>query len=187
MDEEVWKPIREWEGLYEISSHGRVRSLDRLLKNSHGKYVLKGRILKQASFSNKYLFVLLQDKPRKESYLVHRLVAQAFIPNPDGKKEVNHISGDKTDNRVINLEWATRSENLIHRNRVLGMHTSFWEKRRAIWCIEFEKEWESITEASKELKIGKSAIVNQLKGRQQTCKGLHFKYVEKKGNSLEQK
>ena len=178
MDEEVWKPIEEWEGLYEISSHGRVRSLDRLVRNRCGKYMLKGRMLKQSSFSNKYLFVQLQDNPRKECRLVHRLVAQAFIPNPNGKKEVNHISGDKTDNQVTNLEWVTRSENLVHRNRVLKIHSSFWKKRKAIRCIETREEWGSITEASEELKIGKTAICNQLKGWQQTCKGLHFEYID---------
>ena len=180
MYEEVWKPIKGWERFYRVSNLGRVQSLDRTIKNGHKHRTLKGRILKQSFFSNGYLFVYLQDKPRKECHLVHRLVAETFIPNPDNKKEVNHISGDKTDNRAVNLEWATRSENLIHRSRVLGMHTGFWGKRRAIRCIEFGKEWESIIEASKELKIGRSAIVNQLKGRQQTCKGLHFEYINKK-------
>lgn len=178
MDEEVWKPIKGWEGLYEISSYGRVRSLDRLLKNNHAKYVRKGRILEQSFCTSGYLFVLLQDKSHKKNYLVHRLVAQAFIPNSNGKKEVIHISGDKTDNRAVNLKWATRSEKQIHRNRVLGKHSSFWEKRRAIRCIELEREWGSIIEASKELKIGRTAICNQLTGRQQTCKGLHFEYVK---------
>lgn len=180
MDEEIWKPIKGWEGLYEISSHGRVRSLDRLLKNRYAKYVRKGRILKQSFDTNGYLFVSLRNKTHKKNCLVHRLVAQAFIPNPNEKEEVNHISGNKTENRVTNLKWATRSEIQIYRNRVLGKHSSFWETKRAIRCIELEREWESIMEASKELKIGRTGICNQLSGLQRTCKGLHFEYVDKK-------
>lgn len=180
MEKEVWLPVENWEDFYEVSSLGRVRSLSRFKKNGNNKYLQRGRVLKLAPFSNGYLFVQLQDKPKKECRLVHRLVAEAFIPNPDNKKEVNHISGDKTDNRVKNLEWVTRSENQIHRNRVLGKHTSFWEKRRSIRCVETGEEWGSIIEASGDLNIGSSAIVNQLKGWQQTCKGLHFEYINKK-------
>lgn len=99
---EVWKDIAESSG-YQVSDNGQIRSL-----RTRKPCVLKQRIL------GKYLIVVLTINGRKQARSVHRLVAKAFVPNPENKPEVNHINGDKLDNRAENLEWVTHAENLAH-------------------------------------------------------------------------
>ena len=105
MSLEQWKDIKGYEGLYQVSNYGRVKR-----KYNNGKI----RILKPISTNNGYLRVSLSKNSVNNTYFVHRLVAQAFILNPENKPEVNHIDGDKTNNKIENLEWCTRSENIQH-------------------------------------------------------------------------
>jgi len=101
---EIWKDVLGYEGIYKVSSIGRIKSL------KFGKE----KILKPVLNSKKYPMVnLLKDNPRK-NFLIHRLLGVAFIPNPENKCDINHINGIKNDNRIENLEWCTRSENLYH-------------------------------------------------------------------------
>lgn len=113
---EIWKDIKGYEGVYQVSNLGRVRSLSRELTYSDGrKYQYKGKVLKVNV--NKVCgarMVHLYLNQSREALLLHRLVAVAFIPNPSNKPEINHINGDRSDNSVSNLEWATRAENMEH-------------------------------------------------------------------------
>jgi hypothetical protein len=112
---EVWRDVKGWEGLYQVSDHGRIRSLDHTVKTKTGKDMLvRGVIKKPSRDVDGYAVVSLQHKHHKKSYSVHRLVAQAFIPNPENKPEVNHINAVKDDNAVSNLEWVTGEENNQH-------------------------------------------------------------------------
>lgn len=105
---EEWRKIVGYEGLYEVSSLGRVRSLDRYVKTCYGSYRLhKGKILSPGIRPDGYLVVSLQYR----MFRVHRLVAQAFIPNPDNLPQVNHLDEDKSNNRVENLEWCDAKYN----------------------------------------------------------------------------
>ena len=116
---EIWKDIEGYEGLYQVSNLGRVRSLNRITNGKFGNRSLclrKGRILKPRKISL-YTGVYLSKNGHVKNYTIHRLVAQAFIPNPQNKLEVNHIDGNKLNNKVDNLEWATRSENEQHAYR----------------------------------------------------------------------
>lgn len=107
---EEWRPVVGYEGYYEVSNLGKVRRLDGLDARGHH---IKGRILSPRKSSNGYLQVQLSFGTSRE-YRIHRLVAEAFLPNPKKKSDVNHINENKTDNRVENLEWATRKENMRH-------------------------------------------------------------------------
>ena len=126
MGEEVWKPISGYEEQYEISSLGNLRSLDRHEQMSDGRTRFRrGKMMStQVKKNTGYVAVNLYKDGKAKTYLVHRLVAEAFIPNPGHKKEVNHKSGDKTDNSVQNLEWMTSSENTRHSYDVLGRRGS---------------------------------------------------------------
>lgn len=126
-ENEIWKDISGYEGLYQVSNLGRVKSF-RLHKIS----ILKNIIQKEG-----YIRVVFTVKSAHKSFFVHRLVAQAFIPNPENKPEVNHIDGDKTNNRVENLEWCTARENQIHSYNI-GLQIS--QKGENHGCSKFRNE-----------------------------------------------
>ena len=111
-----WLPIKNYEGLYEVSDTGLVRSVDRVLKVKNQKdRLFKGKeIYLYSNIQVEYKQVNLWKDNKACTLYVHRLVAQAFIPNPENIPEVNHINGNRQDNRVENLEWATSAENSQH-------------------------------------------------------------------------
>ena len=126
-DDGIWRDVGGYEGLYQVSAYGNVRSLPReitvvRLGTVVGKRVA-GRMLNPAIRDGGYKKVVLSKNGRQKSFQVHRLVALAFIPNPGKKPQVNHIDGNPSNNRLENLEWATGGENLIHSYAVLGRVT----------------------------------------------------------------
>src|SRR5690242_11321117 len=119
MEAEKWLPILGFEGKYEVSTLGRVRSLDRYIAGTNGKpRPWKGRILAGTVGCNGYLRVSLGN--RKNTVHIHRVVAETWIPNPEDKPHVNHINGNPQDARMSNLEWCTAAENEQHSYRSLG-------------------------------------------------------------------
>ncbi len=114
---EIWKNVVDYEGCYEVSNLGRVRSVNRYVNhNAGGKRLMKGKILKQFKRINGYNTVALSNS-KGITVLVHRIIAEAFICNIDNKREVNHIDCNKRNNIVTNLEWVTSSENKLHAYR----------------------------------------------------------------------
>lgn len=121
MTEEIWRPVVGYEGLYEVSSYGRVRSLDRYDSKNHFR---KGELM-NFFYGCGYLKVVFSKNGIVKKYLVHRLVAQAFLPNPDNLPQVNHIDEDKLNNRVENLEWCTAKYNINYGTaRIRGKETA---------------------------------------------------------------
>ena len=129
---EEWRPIEGYEGLYEVSSYGRVRSVDRYVKSKGESYWLrKGKMLSPAKDKNGYLKVNLSCNGKNNIIRVHRLIAQSFLPNPDNLPEVNHKDEDKTNNNVDNLEWCDRSYNISYgtrteRQKNTNIQNGFW-------------------------------------------------------------
>ena len=117
LQEETWKSIKGYEGWYEVSSFGRVRSCDRIITqwSQYGHNIerkLKGQIINPTDNGYGYQIVGLAVNRKKKNQYVHRLVAEAFLDNPDGKAEVNHKDANKKNNHISNLEWVTRQENM---------------------------------------------------------------------------
>ena len=178
--EEIWKPVKDYEGLYEVSDLGRVRSLDRIVIQdckwgSECNHIYNGKILKPR-YHNGYVNVRLNKNGKPKTRNIHRIVAEAFIPNPENKKTINHKDGNKSNNKVDNLEWATDSEQQLHAYK-MGLKKG--RKKKIIqYDIEgnFIKEWESIKEAQRKLKI--SNIYKCCNGSTKTCGGYVWKYKE---------
>lgn len=113
--DEIWKDIEGYEGFYQVSNTGRVKSLQREVPVKNGLYrIKKESILRPFKTHNGYLSIILRNNKKSKNFLVHRLVAVAFIPNPEKKETVNHKNGVKDQNNVANLEWNTQRENLCH-------------------------------------------------------------------------
>lgn len=123
---EVWKDIEGWEGKYQVSNYGNVKSVHRKInykfKGTPKTRIMHEKIIKKAVNKFGYEYVNFTDNYKAKKYKVHRLVAQAFIPNPLNKKTVNHIDGNKLNNCVDNLEWATYIENQHH-----AIETGLWK------------------------------------------------------------
>lgn len=112
-EHEIWKPIKKYEGWYEISNLGRVRSLDRFVNHSNKgfKSFRKGKIISPGKTKDGYLFVNISKNQKSQNLRINRLVAQTFIPNPNNYPQVNHKDEDKTNNKASNLEWCTAKYN----------------------------------------------------------------------------
>ena len=164
---EIWKDIKDYEGLYQVSNLGRV------------KRITTGRVLKPLKHADGYLMVKLSKNSIVYTKNIHRLVAQAFIPNPENKPEINHIDENKTNNNVSNLEWMTRKENINH-----GTRTERMSKTQSIPIIATNiktgesKEFYGARECARQLGLTHGNITSVLKGRYKQTGGYTFKYKE---------
>lgn len=169
---EVWKDIPGYEGLYQISNMGRVKSLPRNDKFCKRPVAV---ILKPFVCGSGYQEVILAIKRRRKPKLIHRMVAEAFVPNQSGKREVNHKDGDRSNNRHTNLEWVTPSENIQHSYDELE-HKAY---SRKVVCVETGEVFDSIKEAAESKGLKLPLIWKCCNGKQKTTGGYHWKYEEK--------
>ena len=172
---EIWKPIKDFEGLYEVSNLGRVKSLSRLKHPNCGRYYLKEKILKIWKNPNGYYATCLS-KNGNHTKTIHRLVAETFIPNQNNYPCVNHKDEDKSNNCVDNLEWCTWEYNNNYKNKGERISKTKF-KKVSQYDLEgnYIKEWESILGASKQLNISSSGITNCIHGRSKSAGGYIWK------------
>lgn len=180
--EEEWRDIPGYEGYYQVSNLGRVRSLDRVV-NGHGRgfpRLHKSRIIAQSYNHYGYRTISLCMDSKPKTHLVHRLVANAFISNCENKEDVNHINGMKTDNAVTNLEWATRKENMQHAysNGLVGHHNPSNKKRVRISLPNgFGKEFECIEYAAKYIGVCASGVSRACPGIRPHAGGYQCEFI----------
>lgn len=181
---EEWRDIRGYEGYYQVSNLGRVRSLNRYVKanKSGGIRLLKGKIMKLTKIKgrddsdNRYVVVNLRREGEGKVHQVHRLVAEAFIPNPDNSPIPNHIDGNKDNNCVDNLEWCTYSENNKH-----ALDTGL-RRPRGIPIIQYDleenyiAEYRSATDAARITGLDRGSICHCLNNRRASYANFIWKY-----------
>ena len=191
---EVWKDIVGYEGFYQISNIGRVRSLDRIIKYRDGRVNhTKGRIIKPFINTTGYKTVLLIKERSKKHKLIHRLIAEMFIPNPYNKPCIDHINRVRTDNRIQNLRWVTHKENMnneltkkhlrvAHRGRKATEETKMKlreinTRNKRVLCVETGIVYISTMEAGRQTQICPSSIVECCNGKRKSAGKFHWRYL----------
>lgn len=179
---EIWKDIEGYEGLYQVSNLGNVRSLDKEVcsVNVYGEYTMirKGKILKQNKNKDGYYVVKLQHNKAKKTCLVHRLVAIAFINQKDGLDYVNHIDENKANNSVDNLEWVSHIENCNHATRNKRISEKHYKK---VMSININTGYKQIYNSLKETSdygFNSNMVSSVINGYKKTHKGHIFKLLE---------
>ena len=165
MDEKEWREINGYENLYWVNQFGEVKNR-------------KGKILKQTLNTSGYVYTrLCKGKRQYKWHFIHRLVAGAFLENPENKPDVNHKDGDKLNNKVSNLEWVTKRENHIHRVYTLNKTDSKW-KPKTIACVETGKKFKSIAEATKYCGLKSLSSISQvINNNRKVAGGYHWKII----------
>ena len=159
----IMKDVKEYEGLYAITSCGKVWSYKRK------------KFLKPGKTQNGYLNVSLCKNGKRKVYLIHRLVAEAYLPNPNGLPQINHKNENETINHINNLEWISVKDNINY-----GSHNerSAAARCKPVYCYELKKTFSSIKEAAEELNISGGNISSCCAGRRLSVNGYHFSFAE---------
>lgn len=178
--EEIWKDIPNYEGLYQASNLGRIKSIGKIVNGSNQfgvnfKYLKKDKILKPIINNHNYLQVSLYKNNKKAEIRVHQLIAQTFLPNFNNYKIINHKDGNKHNNHVDNLEFCTQSHNVLESYR-LGLQTPIVKKVNQYDLNgKFIKMWSSINSARKY--YNNSHISDCCKGNRKTAGGYIWRYA----------
>ena len=180
--QEIWKDIEDFED-YQVSNLGRVRSLARLAGNDNANRNLLERILKQSPDKKGYLMAWLYKDKKRYTKKVHRLVAEAFIPNQDNKPQIDHINGCKTSNSVENLRWCTSKENFhnpisykMNADSKRGVLNHKARKVVQIYKNGKSKVWDCIQDVERELGFGHSHIIQCCQGKRDYAYGFMWCY-----------
>lgn len=180
--QEEWRDIPGYEGLYQVSNLGRVKSSERRVWGGCSYYTKKEKVLKNSVMKIGYCRVSLSKDARQEQFYVHRLVAEAFIPNPDNLNEVDHIDANQQNNVVSNLRWVTHYENMRHSAELGRAHDGSYNlvhgaNKKAVVRSD-GRLYESVACAARDLGYKTNLMVTDvLKGRRRECRGYSFKYA----------
>lgn len=171
---EIWKDIQGYEGLYQVSNLGRIKSIPHLIKANKdgGKRITEGKILSQNKGWHNYMWVALCKEGKTKTFSVHRLVAIAFIKNLNNYPAVNHKDGNKSNNNESNLEWVSNSENQLHASK-----NGLFKRTKRVKCIETGIIYFSSGEAQRQLQINGRTIRNVCSGVGETAGGFHWEYA----------
>jgi hypothetical protein len=192
MENEIWKDIDGYEGLYQVSSGGRIRRMASSVLKSNGIYYNSKCVIRKPFITSVgYYMITLSKSGRINQYVVHRLIAAAFIPNPENKPQVNHKNLDKKDNRLDNLEWVTVSENAKHyvasgrfRPPCRGRFGSKHHLSKPIHKTDLKgnilESFDAVKTAARKLGTTSSNICSCLKGRNKTHLGFKWIYAAAK-------
>lgn len=173
---EEWRDIQGYEGLYQVSNLGRVKSLERKVKHSKGGYALKkGKILNQSYDKDGYLQLHLCKEGISKKFFIHRLVAITFIPNPNNYEECNHIDENKENNCVSNLEWVTHKDNCNWGTRIERVTSKksipVVAYKDGVEVMRFSSQWE----AEREGGFDQGSISDCCRGKIKKHKGYEWK------------
>lgn len=177
---EIWKPILETDGKYEISNWGNVRTVDRYAKVcGGGMRFIKGEMRKPIVCSNGYLELQASVNGKRKIFMIHRLVAQYFIPNPNDYPEVNHKDENPKNNHVDNLEWCTPKYNCNYGTRNQRCMEKVIKKAVNQYTLdgEFVARYEMIKDAERKYGIDSTQIVRVCKGKNRTAGGYIWEYA----------
>lgn len=189
--QEIWKDIKNYEGLYQISNLGNVRSLDRKVNSIYGYRNIKGKILKPLETNSGYYRVDLKKEQKNNYVLIHRLVAETFIPNPNNLPNINHKDNNPKNNSITNLEWCTQSYNIKYSYKYGNSKPTRGcfkkgNKPHNLKSInqltldgKFIKNFSSIKEAALSTKILRTSINNCLRNFSKTAGGFKWEYANK--------
>lgn len=170
---EIWKEIPNYDGMYQVSNTGKVRSLSHYTRNNvnGGVRLTRGRILSQYKLPSGYLQVQLSKNESREKKYVHRIVADVFLNNDNDLSDVNHIDGNKENNSVENLEWCTHQDNQIHM-----VKRRMTKKAIPVLCVETGKLYNSMSEAERETGFDRHLIKNSCENGE-VCNGFHWEVI----------
>lgn len=184
MEQEIWKDIPGYEGLYQASTDGYIRSLDRKIPMRGGIQTRRGRVLKPIVNIDGYYTVMLCKDGNRRIWRVHQLVAMAFISNPNKYCVVNHKNEIKTDNRACNLEWCDMRYNINYGSRTDIARKTRYERKagfKPVFQISKLGEilccYESTADASRKTGIGQGSISNVCSGRTKSAGGFCWQYA----------
>lgn len=177
--ENEFYPIPGYEGFYEINREGVVRSVDRIVLGGRGEYnrIAKGSVKKNTLRKNGYYAIGLWKNNVQKIENIHRILATIFIPNPNNLPGVNHIDGDKANNKLSNLEWCNQSYNVQH-----AYNTGLTSRNKKIVCVETGRIFNSASEAARFVKGYQSAISACARGERKKAYGYHWSFL----NELEE-